>query len=555
MPRCEQEGVASQPGADSSATLVTALLEEAERAEKAGRREIARRRYEGALYLMRDTTSGLATSIIRSVARTYVEDGQMDAAMDCLHAAHAIAQLNGDVSGIAQAVNSLAGVNLQRGDLDQAERLYREAITALGEADEPRLRAMVGHNLGVIANTRGDLELALTHYEASLNAYRAVGMYQFVPRLLNNMGMVYAHLERWADADRAYAEALSQADVQGDAPTALMVRVNMTDMWLARGQVTRAAGYCAEVTAEASALGDHRALGEAAKHRGIISRRQGRLADSERHLAAAYASAMQREDLLLAAEAAREQAELYELEGRSRETLQALVLSHGLFTRLRAQRELLGLQRNVVRLETRFYTVVRTWAETIESKDPYTMGHCDRVAELACALAREIGLDEITMFWFRMGALLHDVGKIVVPTEVLNKNGPLTVEERELIERHPEAGVDLLRDIEFPWDILPMIRGHHERWDGTGYPDRLAGEAIPQSARILCVADVYDALTTDRPYRAGFSPARALEIMMADSGRLFDPAILDAFVRMLDRRQARQSLPAARLGAPAAQLA
>jgi putative nucleotidyltransferase with HDIG domain len=285
------------------------------------------------------------------------------------------------------------------------------------------------------------------------------------------------------------------------------------------------------------ALGDHRALGEAAKHRGIISRRQGRLADSERHLASAYASAIQREDLLLAAETAREQAELYELEGRSRDTLQALVLSHGLFTRLRAQRELLGLQRNVARLETRFYAVVRTWAETIESKDPYTRGHCDRVSELACGLAREMGFDEITMFWFRMGALLHDVGKIVVPTEVLNKNGPLTPEERELIERHPEAGVDLLRDIEFPWDILPMIRGHHERWDGRGYPDRLAGEAIPRSARVLCVADVYDALTTDRPYRAGYSPERALEIMAGDAGKMFDPEMFEAFVGMLARQR------------------
>jgi HD-GYP domain-containing protein (c-di-GMP phosphodiesterase class II) len=97
------------------------------------------------------------------------------------------------------------------------------------------------------------------------------------------------------------------------------------------------------------------------------------------------------------------------------------------------------------------------------------------------------------------------------------------------MERHAAAGAELLHDIEFPWDVLPMIRHHHERWDGTGYPDSLAGEDIPVSARMLCVADVYDALTTHRPYRTAFSPADALAAMRMDRGRVFDPDILDRF--------------------------
>lgn len=519
--------------------VVVALLDEAQRADRAGRREIARRRYEGALYLLASGAAVTAASIIRRVARTYVDEGQMEIALDCLAAAHAIAEAADDMSGVAHAVNSMATVHLQRGDHDEAERLYRHADELAAPLDEPALKAMLSQNMGIIASTRGNVEEALTHYELALAGFAAVGLTQYLPPLLNNMGMAYAHLGRWDDAETAYAEALAKAEAQQDASTALMVRVNVTDMWLARNQVTRAASYCAEVVAEATALGDQRALGEASKHRGIISRRQGRLADAERHLSAALASADAREDLLLAAETAREQAELYAVEGRSRDTLQALVLSHTLFTRLRAQRDLANLHHQVSRLETRFHDVVRHWAETIESKDPYTRGHCDRVSDLACALAGEVGgFDEITMFWFRMGALLHDVGKIVVPTEVLNKNGPLDPEERELMERHPEAGVDLLRDIEFPWDVLPMIRGHHERWDGTGYPDRLAGEQIHRSARILCVADVFDALTTDRPYRAGFTTERALDIMAADSGRIFEPALFEAFREMIGRRGA-----------------
>ena len=157
-------------------------------------------------------------------------------------------------------------------------------------------------------------------------------------------------------------------------------------------------------------------------------------------------------------------------------------------------------------LEQRFYDIVSAWARSIESKDPYTLGHCERVADYACAILRALDPDQSTLFWFRIGALLHDVGKINVPTEVLNKPGKLTPEERALMESHPVAGVELLKDVEFPWDVLPMVRSHHERWDGRGYPDRLTGEDIPLNARVLALADVFDALTTDRPYRPAFAP-------------------------------------------------
>jgi putative nucleotidyltransferase with HDIG domain len=260
---------------------------------------------------------------------------------------------------------------------------------------------------------------------------------------------------------------------------------------------------------------------------------RGDLEESERHLTAAYENAMRREDLLLAAESMREQAELFELMGKSRETLQALSASHRLFTKLRAQRGLADLQRRISRLEERFYVIVKRWAQTIESKDVYTLGHCERVADYACALARDVGFDNITMFWFRIGAVLHDVGKIVVPSEILNKAGPLTPEEREIMERHPAAGHDLLRDIEFPWDVMPIIRSHHERWDGRGYPDRLAAEDIPVSARITCVADVFDALTSDRPYRRAFSRDEALAVMARDSGKMFDPDLFERFERVI----------------------
>jgi putative nucleotidyltransferase with HDIG domain len=148
----------------------------------------------------------------------------------------------------------------------------------------------------------------------------------------------------------------------------------------------------------------------------------------------------------------------------------------------------------------------------------------------------------------RVGAILHDVGKLVVPSDILNKPGPLTPEERAVMERHAEAGVALLADIDFPEDVLPMVRNHHERWDGSGYPDRLGGDRIALAARILCIADVYDALTTTRPYRPAYPRERAMEIMRSEAGRLFDPALLAEFLTLAERGlEARPPVPARRL--------
>ena len=515
------------------APSVATLVERAQAAERSGRRELSRQHYETALYRLAKGDGEIASSILRRIARTHVDDGQFDVALDCLAAALAVSEALGETTGVAHAYNSMAGCNLLRGNLDEAVTLYARAQEFAVQTGEDRLRAMIAQNLGIIASMRGDLNAALAHYASSLVTYRTAGLREYLGPLLNNMGLAYTQLEQFDEAQAAYDEAVAYCDETGDTSNRLLALINSTDLWLARGDVTRAAALCDIVFAEASAATDQRALGETHKFMGIIARTRGDLEDAESHLATAYHHETRREDLLLAAETAREQAELSEAMGKSRETLQALSLSHRLFTQLRAQRNLADLKRRVGRLETRFTDVVTRWAHNIESKDEYTRGHCERVADYACALARDVGFDEITMFWFRIGALLHDVGKIVVPSEILNKPGPLTAEERSIMERHAAAGSELLADIDFPWDILPLVRGHHERWDGRGYPDRLAGENIALSARVVCVADVFDALTTDRPYRRGFTMDEALTMMAKDSGTMFDPELFPRFERVL----------------------
>ena len=535
-----------------NAALVAGLRAEAEHAEAAGHRELARRRYESALYLLRGAAmAGEASVILRRIGRLYFDDGDFAAGRDCLTAALATAEALGDASLVAYANNVMAIGHWQRGLLEEAERLYGAAYGAARQASDTRLAAMVDQNLGIIANMRGDLPRALRHYEASLAGYRELGLDDFIGKLLANMGLAYADLERWDEAEHIYQEALAICAACGDVSTALMVEGNRAESQIARGMFTEARLVCERVLRRAQALSDARAVAEAQKHLGVVARELGQHEAAERYLRSAFESASGREDLLLAAEVAREQAELYTALRRERETLQALNTSHRLFSRLRAQRDLADVGRRMRRLEDRFYDIVSAWARSIESKDRYTLGHCERVADYACAIARVLDFDESTLFWFRIGALLHDVGKIVVPIEVLNKPGRLTPEERALMESHPVAGVDLLKDVEFPWDILPMVRSHHERWDGAGYPDRLSGESIPLDARILAVADVFDALTTDRPYRRAFTREEALRMMHDDSGKSFDPKVFEAFERVMKDLGGRPgaSIPSPEVGA------
>ncbi len=524
----------SSPLEDGSISRAAAVLvEEAQRLERAGQRDAARQQYEAALGQLRSVDATAAPAIVRRIARSYTDDGQHDAALDCLAAALAMSEALDDRAGVAHATNSAGSVHLLRGDLDAAARLSAEALLHAKSAGDVLLEAMTSQNLGIIASMRGDLNAALEHYGFSLVTYRTAGLHEYLGPVLNNMGLAYTQLDRLDEAQAAYDEALTHCDVSGDVTHRLLALINSTELWLARGDIDRAEALCLTVLAEAGEVNDQRALAETNRYLGVIARMRGDMPQAEQRLSDAYADAMRREDLLLAAETAREQAALFEMTDKNAQMLQALSLSHRHFTRLRADRSVTDLERRIGRLERRFYSVVTNWAQTIESADAYTRGHCERVADYACALAREVGFDEITMFWFRIGALLHDVGKIVVPSEILNKPGKLTDEERELIERHAAAGSDLLRDIDFPWDVLPMVRGHHERWDGRGYPDKLAGEEIHLTARITCVADVFDALTTDRPYRAGFTRDQALAIMAKDSGKLFDPELFPLFERMI----------------------
>jgi putative nucleotidyltransferase with HDIG domain len=182
------------------------------------------------------------------------------------------------------------------------------------------------------------------------------------------------------------------------------------------------------------------------------------------------------------------------------------------------------------KLNTLYLSTVETLATAIDAKDEVTHGHIRRVQLAAVGLARELGVkDEATLKAIEAAALLHDTGKIAVPEHILNKPGKLTPAEFEKMKLHAPIGAEILSAIEFPYPVVPIVRHHHENWDGTGYPDRISGTAIPIGARILSVVDCFDALTSDRPYRKRMSEEDALRILRERRGTMYDPLVVDVF--------------------------
>jgi ribonuclease P protein subunit RPR2 len=187
-------------------------------------------------------------------------------------------------------------------------------------------------------------------------------------------------------------------------------------------------------------------------------------------------------------------------------------------------------------LQRSYRATVSALANAVEARDAYTARHAERVAAYGLEIARAYGIRLADVPEIEFGFLLHDVGKVAVPDAVLFKNDSLNPEEYALMKLHPVVGWQILRDVEFLGEAKLVVRHHHERWDGSGYPDGLAGDAIPVAARIFALADTLDALTTDRPYRPASTFAHAREVIVTASGTQFDPAVVEAFGTIADAR-------------------
>lgn len=186
-------------------------------------------------------------------------------------------------------------------------------------------------------------------------------------------------------------------------------------------------------------------------------------------------------------------------------------------------------------LQVKTLNAYQTLASAVDAEDPYTKGHSQRVAVFAANLARQAGLSAAQVdLVFRAGTI-HDIGKIMIPTEILKKPTALNDEEQVVMAQHPVLGEHLVRELGGAEELIPGVRSHHESFDGSGYPDGLSGEGIPLIARVLALADTFDAMTSDRPYRAGLTVEEAVDVILREGGRQFDPDLAPVFADMMMR--------------------
>jgi HD-GYP domain-containing protein (c-di-GMP phosphodiesterase class II) len=195
------------------------------------------------------------------------------------------------------------------------------------------------------------------------------------------------------------------------------------------------------------------------------------------------------------------------------------------------------LQQSNVKLHKTLEGTVNSLAAAFEIRDPYTAGHQKRDALLACAIAKEIWLSDEQIEGLRVSSLIHDIGKLAVPAEILSKPTKLTEIEFSLIKTHPQVAYTILKDIEFPWPVAQIVLQHHERINGSGYPQGLVGDQTLLEARILAVADVVEAMSSYRPYRAALGIEKALEEIIKNKGILYDTEIADACLRLFSEKK------------------
>lgn len=474
---------------------IQAVLREARDRERSGCTAAALERFERAVAMAEECEDRRALSqSLRGLAVALHRRGNRTRGRHLAGRSYDVARDIGDQLLAAEALNSLGAMELAVGSLEEARSRFTSALE-LGRSD-PGLLARVETNLGIVANIQGDVDEALLRYRRSLDAYRQCGDQHGLSIAHHNLGMACADRELYNDAERHFTRSREIAERLGDAQMRALCYVNQADVDVARQRFEAALDHAEHALALFDQLREAAPKSGAYRVLGMVYREIGRPDLSEARLRSAIEIAARTGSVLNQAEATRELGLLYWTQKRNGEALQQLTASYRLFRRLDARRDLVATGAKIAELERMYLGVVREWVQSIETSDQPTLGHCERVAQMSVQIARALGLDAQEEKTILLGAMLHDIGKLRLPKEILARRGALTPEQQDLFRMHPTWGVELLADVDFPWEIKPIIRSHHERYDGSGYPDQLVGDEIPIGAQIVGLAERYDTLTT-----------------------------------------------------------
>ena len=521
------------------------VLQQARERERAGSLPEAIERYEAAIATAEQySDQPVLAEALRRLAVVRHQRGDADQARELCLRSYGVGLRIDDEILAAEALNTLGGMDLAMGSLEDARETFLQALN-LGGASEA-VRARAEQNLGIVANIQGDLSEAVARYERSLDAYRSCGDEHGCAIAYHNLGMVSTDRGRLDAADCYFQESRAFAERVGDVHLWALCLVNHAEVHVARQRFEDARQNAESALALFDQLGVRAAKADAYRVIGMVYRETGRPALAESRLRSAIDLARAAGSVLGEAEASRELALLHQGMGRNEEALRLLNAAYRLFRRLDARVDLVHVGGKMAELEGSYLALVREWGQSIESTDNYTYGHCARVAKHAVAMARTLGLDEHAETTILLGAYLHDLGKVRVPHEILKKRSEGTTgvpakrnadmaklrKELEVLQMHPIWGIELLATVDFPWDLKPIIRSHHERYDGTGYPDRLQGDEIPLGAQIVGILDAFDGLTTTRADQAALPAADAIA-EITRRRRWWSDRVFEAFLKVV----------------------
>jgi len=431
------------------------------------------------------------------------------------------------IENITPFLSLIGAIAFEKGDLSEARQRFSEVLHIARKAETAIAEAAALSNLGAIANVQGDFAIALWNYRCARGAFRRANSTNGEARALQNMGMVHADLRQWKTAAECYEKARDLAVASDDPELITTITLNTIEVHLNTGHLDRARQTCDNAMRRATKLGNKHLTAEAHRYEGEIHRRLGEVDQAKRSLEQAISMSHDAGIPLAEAEALRSMGELDVSQNDREAALGAFGQAFKLFIGLDAEHEL---------AESVLIRIIEQLSAETESRDPFLYGHSARVADLAVAIADELELDCKTKKALLVAGYLHDIGKLDVDQAILNRKGELTAQELTHIRDHAAFGAARLAKLNLPWDIVPMVRHHHERFDGTGYPCRLAGEEIPLGARILSVCDMFEALTSDRPYRLAWNADWALHYIESSAGHMGDPKVVEAFMRVVRKR-------------------
>src|SRR3989454_4035799 len=401
------------------------LLHEARARERAASIPEAIASYQAAVAAAeRAGERAVLAEALRRLAVLRHRRGESAEARELCRRSHAVACHAGNPVLAGEALNTLGGIDLETDAVADARGNFLCALELGGQSRE--LRARVEQNLGILANIRGDLDEAVARYGRSLEAYRASHDEHGCAIAYHNLGMASADRQQLDEAERYFRQSYEIAQRAGDVHLQGLCLVNHADVHFLRERYEDARHNAEAALATFDQLDALSDKADAYRVLGMVFRETGRPALAEARLRSAIELAVSAGALLNEAEASRELALLHQAMGRNQEALTLLNAAHRLFGRLDARRELVHVDGKMAELEATYLAVVREWGQSIESADPYTFGHCERVARHGVAVARALGMDEHAQTTLRLGAYLHDVGKVRVPHEILSKPGPLT---------------------------------------------------------------------------------------------------------------------------------